>query len=126
MLLRREGWAVNAKRIYRLYTEDGLTVRTKVRRKIARRQRMLLLRATRPNQRWRVEFRRVTGQPLKRKPATPRADKFGYQVRPMRRQSVPHHQQLPRRDDATGGRGSPPPEGRGWLWDRAGSKSSTR
>jgi putative transposase len=29
VMLRREGWAVNAKRIYRLYTEDGLAVRTK-------------------------------------------------------------------------------------------------
>jgi putative transposase len=56
VLLRREGWAVNAKRIYRLYREDGLTVRTKVRRKIARRQRMPLLRATRPNQRWAMDF----------------------------------------------------------------------
>ncbi len=37
VLLRREGWTVNAKRIYRLYTEDGLAVRTKVRKKIARR-----------------------------------------------------------------------------------------
>jgi hypothetical protein len=36
-MLRREGWAVNAKRIYRLYTADGLAVRTKVRKKIARR-----------------------------------------------------------------------------------------
>ena len=35
VMLRREGWAVNAKRIYRLYTEDGLAVRTKVRKKIA-------------------------------------------------------------------------------------------
>ncbi len=56
MLLRREGWAVNAKRIYRLYAEDGLTVRTKVRHKIARRQRTSLLRATRPNQRWAMDF----------------------------------------------------------------------
>lgn len=30
VILRREGWQVNPKRIYRLYTEDGLTVRTKV------------------------------------------------------------------------------------------------
>jgi len=44
----------------------------------------------------RVEFRRVTRQPLERQPAPLRADKFGYQARPMRRQSVPHHQQLPR------------------------------
>ena len=40
VMLRREGWAVNAKRIYRLYTEDGLAVRTKVRKKIARRSRV--------------------------------------------------------------------------------------
>ena len=37
VMLRREGWMVNPKRIYRLYTEDGLAVRTKVRKKIARR-----------------------------------------------------------------------------------------
>ena len=28
VLLRREGWAVNRKRIYRLYTEEGLTLRS--------------------------------------------------------------------------------------------------
>ena len=39
VLLRREGWKVNAKRIYRLYTEEQLIVRTKLRRKLARRQR---------------------------------------------------------------------------------------
>ena len=44
VMLRREGWAVNAKRIYRLYTEDGLAVRTKVRKKIARRARVPALR----------------------------------------------------------------------------------
>ena len=26
VILRREGWRVNPKQIYRLYTEDGLTV----------------------------------------------------------------------------------------------------
>ncbi len=56
VLLRREGWTVNAKRIYRLYTEDGLAVRTKLRRKIARRQRVPLLRATRPNERLSMDF----------------------------------------------------------------------
>ena len=40
VLLRRESWRVNAKRIYRLYTEDALAVRTKVRKKIARRTRV--------------------------------------------------------------------------------------
>jgi putative transposase len=56
VMLRREGWAVNAKRIYRLYTEDGLAVRTKVRKKIARRSRVPTLRATRPNEKWSMDF----------------------------------------------------------------------
>jgi putative transposase len=56
VMLRREGWMVNAKRIYRLYTEDGLAVRTKVRKKIARRARVPMLRATRPNQKWSMDF----------------------------------------------------------------------
>jgi putative transposase len=56
VMLRREGWAVNAKRIYRLYTEDGLAVRTKVRKKIARRARVPVLRATRPNEKWSMDF----------------------------------------------------------------------
>ena len=55
-MLRREGWAVNAKRIYRSYTEDGLAVRTKVRKKIARRSRVPALRATRPNEKWSMDF----------------------------------------------------------------------
>lgn len=37
VLLRRDGWRVNAKRIYRLYTEEGLTVRTKMRVRAVRR-----------------------------------------------------------------------------------------
>ena len=47
---------MNAKRIYRIYTEDGLAVRTKLRRKIARRQRVPLLRATRPHERLSMDF----------------------------------------------------------------------
>ena len=47
---------MNAKRIYRLYTEDGLAVRTKVRRRIARRQRVPLQRASRPNERLSMDF----------------------------------------------------------------------
>lgn len=40
MLLRREGWLVNHKRIYRLYSEEGLSIRTKLpRRKRAWRYR---------------------------------------------------------------------------------------
>ena len=44
VMLRREGWPVNTKRVYRLYRLDGLAVRTKVRKKIARRTRMPLVR----------------------------------------------------------------------------------
>src|SRR6202034_3019497 len=56
VMLRREGWAVNAKRIYRLYTADGLAVRTKVRKKIARRARVPAQGATRPNVKWSMDF----------------------------------------------------------------------
>ena len=56
VILRREGWRVNPKRIYRLYTEDGLTVRTKVRKKLARRSRVPTPRPTRPNQKWSMDF----------------------------------------------------------------------
>jgi len=33
ILLRREGWVVNHKHVYRIYSEEGLKVRTKQRRK---------------------------------------------------------------------------------------------
>jgi putative transposase len=56
VLLGREGWRVNAKRIYRLYTEEGLIVRTKQRKKIARRQRVPAPVAVRPNQCWSMDF----------------------------------------------------------------------
>ena len=56
VMLRREGWRVNAKRIYRLYTEDGLAVRTKVRKKLARRMRVPMVKATRPNEKWSMDF----------------------------------------------------------------------
>ena len=57
VLLQRDGWHVNAKRIYRLYTEDGFTVRTKHRTKAAGRARVPQAVATAPNQRWRMDFR---------------------------------------------------------------------
>ena len=56
VILRREGWQVNPKPVYRLYTEDGLTVRTKLRKKLARRSRVATPRATRPNQKWSMDF----------------------------------------------------------------------
>jgi putative transposase len=56
VLLRREGWRVNAKRIYRLYGLEGLEVRTKPRKKLASRLRVPLPAATRPNERWSMDF----------------------------------------------------------------------
>lgn len=41
VLLRREGWQVNAKRVYRIYDEENLKVRSVERKKIARRQRVV-------------------------------------------------------------------------------------
>ena len=56
VLLRREGWQVNAKRIYRLYTEEGLIVRTQKRKQRAQRQRLPLGQAVRRNQKWSMDF----------------------------------------------------------------------
>ena len=57
MLLRREGWVVNPKRVYRIYREEGLEVRTKKRRrKRASHIRLLVPPAQRPNERWSMDF----------------------------------------------------------------------
>jgi transposase InsO family protein len=56
VMLRREGWPVNAKRIYRLYTEEGLTVTRPQRKKLVRRDRTPQPPAERVNQRWAMDF----------------------------------------------------------------------
>ena len=56
VLLRWDGWPVNAKRIYRLYTDEGLMARTKHRTKAAGRARVPQPGATAPNQRWSMDF----------------------------------------------------------------------
>ena len=56
VLLRREGWQVNTKRVYRIYTEEGLAVRTKHRKKIARRDRVPAPTPLRANQCWSMDF----------------------------------------------------------------------
>ncbi|MCX5746550.1 MAG: IS3 family transposase [Proteobacteria bacterium] len=55
-LLRRRGHKVNHKRVYRLYRLDGLHVRTKRRRRFAASPRAELAKATRPGQRWSMDF----------------------------------------------------------------------
>jgi putative transposase len=56
ILLRREGWQVGKRRVYGLYREESLLVRTKNRRKRVARIRVPLLGAERPNQRWSMDF----------------------------------------------------------------------
>ena len=56
VLLQREGWEVNAKRIYRLYVEEGLIVRTRKRKERAQRQRLPQGQAARRNEKWSMDF----------------------------------------------------------------------
>ena len=57
VLLRREGWPVNHKRTYRLYAEEGLSIRPKLpRRKRAWRYRVGRPGATAPNEVWSMDF----------------------------------------------------------------------
>lgn len=56
ILLAREGWHVNHKKIYRLYRELGLMVRTKRRRKFATHHRTVPPPATKANERWSADF----------------------------------------------------------------------
>jgi putative transposase len=56
VLLRREGWAVNHKRVYRLYRLEGLGLRLKPRRKRVSAVRVVAPAATKPNERWAMDF----------------------------------------------------------------------
>ena len=57
VLLRREGWPVNHKRTYRLYAEEGLSIRTKLpRRKRAWCYRQGRPGAAAPNEIWAMDF----------------------------------------------------------------------
>jgi putative transposase len=56
ILLRREGWRVNAKRVYRLYREEGLSLRLKRPKKRVSVPRVTPPPAERPNERWSIDF----------------------------------------------------------------------
>lgn len=56
VLLRREGWQVNWKKLYRLYKEEGLTVRKRGGRKRALGTRAPMAVPQGPNQRWSLDF----------------------------------------------------------------------
>ena len=56
ILLKREGWQVNWKKLYRLYREEGLTVRKRGGRKRAVGTRAPMAIPQGPNQRWSLDF----------------------------------------------------------------------
>jgi putative transposase len=57
ILLRREGWKVNHKRVYRLYKLEGLVMRPKrPRRHVSASRRVLRATASHPNQIWSMDF----------------------------------------------------------------------
>jgi putative transposase len=57
VLLRREGWPVNAKRVYRLYRETGLQLRNKTpKRRVKAKLRDDRRPATRSNETWAMDF----------------------------------------------------------------------
>ena len=60
VLLRREGWQVNHKRIYRLYREEGLKLRKRRRRARAQVERVPLPLPTRADERYSMDFMRDT------------------------------------------------------------------
>jgi putative transposase len=55
LMLRRQGWKVNHKRVYRIYRAEGLAIRRKRRKRLAW-IRVKLPLPTRPNERWSMDF----------------------------------------------------------------------
>lgn len=56
VLLRREGWQVNHKRVYRLYRLEGLSLRLKARKKRVSTLRAVPTPPEAPNQQWSMDF----------------------------------------------------------------------
>jgi putative transposase len=56
VLLRRDGWVANHKRVYRIYRQEGLAVRRKRRKKLAAGARVVLPMPGQPNERWSMDF----------------------------------------------------------------------
>jgi putative transposase len=55
-LLKKEGFAANHKKVYRLYKEEGLSKRKKPRKRYLKRTKEPLRAAERPNQKWAMDF----------------------------------------------------------------------
>lgn len=56
ILLQREGWTVNHKRVERLYRQEGLSLKRKRRRKSGSHLRVVLPAPSRLNERWSMDF----------------------------------------------------------------------
>jgi putative transposase len=56
VMLRREGWSVNPKRVYRLHCEEGLSVRRRQRKRLKAEARRPLALPTQANQVWTMDF----------------------------------------------------------------------
>jgi len=56
ILLKREGWQINHKRVYRLYKLEGLSLRLKTKKKRVSAPRVPLPAATSPNDCWSLDF----------------------------------------------------------------------
>jgi len=56
VMLKREGQIVNHKRVYRLYTEEGLSVRKRKRKRVSRAERLPLQAPAGPDQVWCLDF----------------------------------------------------------------------
>ena len=57
VLLEREGWRINHKRVYRLYTEENLTMRTKSpKRRVSNKARLDRVEARAANDCWSMDF----------------------------------------------------------------------
>jgi len=55
-MLQRAGVKENHKLIYRLYKQEGLSVRTKKRKRLVSRARAVMAKGPRPNERWSIGF----------------------------------------------------------------------
>ncbi len=58
VLLMREGWQINHKRVYRLYKLEGLSLRLKTKKKRVSEPRVPQPAATAPNECWSMDARR--------------------------------------------------------------------
>jgi len=56
LMLGREGFVVNHKRVHRLYRVEGLALRRKRRKRLTSAPRLVRVAPTRPNERWSMDF----------------------------------------------------------------------